>query len=83
MHCEYNRHDKRDKRNKNEIGMNSIRGGNIVGEHTVQFFGEFDTLELKHTSYSRNVFAEGAIKAAKFIVQQDNGLYDMNDMFKI
>lgn len=83
LHCEYNRHDKRDKRNKNEIGMNSIRGGNIVGEHTVQFFGEFDTLELKHTSYSRNVFAEGAIKAAKFIVQQDNGLYDMNDMFKI
>ncbi len=58
LHYEYNRHDKREKRNKNEIGLNSIRGGNIVGEHVVQFFGEFETFELKHTSYSRNVFAE-------------------------
>ena len=49
LHCEYNRHDKREKRDKNEIGMNSIRGGNIVGEHTIQFFGEFETFELKHT----------------------------------
>lgn len=83
LHCEYNRHDKREKRDKNEIGMNSIRGGNIVGEHTVQFFGEFETFELKHTSYSRNVFADGAVKAAKFIVKQKNGLYSMDDMFKI
>lgn len=81
LHCEYNRHDKREKRDKNEIGMNSIRGGNIVGEHTVQFFGEFETFELKHTSYSRNVFAEGALKAAEFIVNQENGLYTMEDMF--
>lgn len=83
LHCEYNRHDKREKRDKNEIGMNSIRGGNIVGEHTVQFFGEFETFELKHTSYSRNVFAEGALKAAKFLVNQPNGLYRMEDMFQI
>ena len=82
LHCEYNRHDKREKRNKNEIGMNSIRGGNIVGEHTVQFFGEFDTFELKHTSYSRNVFAEGAIKAARFLVNKPNGLYSMEDIFQ-
>ena len=81
LHCEYNRHDKREKRNKSEIGMNSIRGGNIVGEHVVQFFGEFETFELKHTSYSRNVFAEGALKAASFIVNQPNGLYSMEDMF--
>jgi len=83
LHCEYNRHDKREKRDKNEIGMSSIRGGNIVGEHAVQFFGEFETFELKHTSYSRNVFADGAIKAAQFIVKQKNGLYNMDDMFKI
>ena len=83
LYCEYNRHNKREKRDKNEIGMNSIRGGNNVGEHTVQFFGEFDTFEIKHTSYSRNVFAEGAIKAAMFIVKQKNGLYNMDDMFKI
>lgn len=81
LYCEYNRHDKREKRNKKEIGMNSIRGGNIVGEHVIQFFGEFETFELKHTSYSRNVFAEGALKAAKFIVNQPNGLYNMEDMF--
>ena len=83
LHCEYNRHSKREKRNKNEIGMNSIRGGNIVGEHTIQFFGEFETFELKHTSYSRNVFAEGAIKAGKFLVTMPNGLYNMEDMFSI
>lgn len=81
LHCEYNRHNKREKRDKNEIGMNSIRGGNIVGEHVVQFFGEFETFELKHTSYSRNVFAEGALKSAKWLVNQSNGLYTMEDMF--
>lgn len=79
-HCEYNRHDKHEKRDKYEIGMSSIRGGNIVGEHTVQFFGEFETFEIKHTSYSRNVFAEGAIRAAEFIVRQKTGLYNMDDL---
>lgn len=79
-HCEYNRHDKHEKRDKYEIGMSSIRGGNIVGEHIVQFFGEFETFEIKHTSYSRNVFVEGALKAAEFIVNQPNGLYNMDDL---
>ena len=80
LHCEYNRHDKHEKRDKNEIGMSSIRGGNIVGEHTVQFIGDFETFEIKHTSYSRNVFAEGSLKAANFIVNQKPGLYCMEDM---
>ena len=80
MHCEYNRHDKHEKRDKNEIGMSSIRGGNIVGEHTVQFIGDFETFEIKHTSYSRNVFAEGSLKAAEFIVKQSPGIYSMEDM---
>lgn len=79
-HCEYDRHSKRQKRDKNEIGMSSIRGGNIVGEHTVQFFGEFETFEIKHTSYSRNVFAEGAIKAAKFLFGKKAGFYNMDDL---
>ncbi len=79
-HCEYNRHNKHEKRDKYEIGMNSIRGGNIVGEHIVQFFGEFETFEIRHTSYSRNVFAEGALKAAKYIKEKTNGLYNMDDM---
>ena len=81
---EYNfdRMSKREKRNKKEIGFSSIRGGNIVGEHTVQFFGENETLEITHKSYSRQVFAEGAIRAAKFIVNQQIGLYDMKDLVK-
>jgi len=83
MKYEFDRHSKHEKRNKNEIGFSSIRGGNIVGEHTVQFYGENETFEIKHTSYSRTVFAEGALKAAKFIVKQENGLYDMNDLIKI
>lgn len=81
-HCEYNRHDKHKKRDKYEIGMNSIRGGNIVGEHIVQFFGEFETFEIKHTSYSRNVFAEGALKATKFLNGKKNGFYNMEDLAK-
>ena len=81
-YCEYNRHDKHEKRDKKEIGMSSIRGGNIVGEHSVQFFGEYETFEIKHTSYSRDVFAEGAIKAAKFIKDKKNGFYDMEDITK-
>ena len=81
-HCEYNRHEKREKRDKYEIGMNSIRGGNIVGEHTVQFFGESETFEIKHTAYSRNVFAEGAIKATKYILNKQPGLYSMEDLIK-
>ena len=71
---------KREKRNKNEIGFSSIRGGNIVGEHSVLFMGENETLEIKHTSYSRSVFANGALKAAEFIVNQKPGLYDMNEL---
>lgn len=77
---EYNRHAKHEKRDKKEIGITSIRGGNIVGEHTVMFIGESETFELKHTSYSRQVFAEGAIKAAQFIVNKPNGLYNMDDL---
>ena len=82
-YCNYDRHSKHEKRDKNEIGMNSIRGGNIVGEHTVQFFGEFETFEIKHTSYSRNVFAEGALKASEFLVDKPVGFYDMDDIVKI
>lgn len=81
-HCEYNRHDKHEKRDKFEIGMSSIRGGNIVGEHVVQFFGEFETFEIRHTTYSRNVFAEGALKAAKFIIKQKNGIYNMDNLMQ-
>lgn len=77
---ELNRHNKKEKRSKNEIGFSSVRGGNIVGEHTVQFFGVNETFEIKHTAYSRTVFADGALKAAIFIVKQQPGLYSMDDL---
>lgn len=78
----FNRHDLHEKRNPKEIGFSSIRGGNIVGEHSVQFFGEHETFEIKHTSYSRNVFAEGALKAAIFLANQKPGYYGMDDLVK-
>lgn len=70
------------KREKNEIGIASLRGGNIVGEHTVKFIGPFDSLEIKHTAYKRDLFAAGALNAARFILNLHTpcGLYGMNDM---
>lgn len=76
----FNRHDIHEKRKPNEIGFSSIRGGNIVGEHSVQFYGQHETFEIKHTSYSRNVFAEGALKAAEFVSNKPAGLYEMDDL---
>ena len=76
----FNRHDVHANRNPNEIGFSSVRGGNIVGEHSVCFFGEHETFEIKHTSYSRNVFAEGALKAAIFLAKQKSGYYCMDDL---
>ena len=80
MIYEFDRHNKHEKRNKLEIGFSSIRGGNIVGEHTVQFFGEHETLEITHKCYSRTVFANGAVMAAKYIVNKNSGMYNMNDL---
>ncbi len=80
MYYEYNRHGKREKRNKKEIGIHSIRGGNEVGKHTVIFFGDDESLEITHNVNSRGVFANGAIKAAQFIVHKNSGLYNMNDL---
>ena len=81
MYYEYNRHAKREKRNKKEIGIHSIRGGNEVGKHTVYFFGNNESFEITHTVNSRGVFANGSVKAAFFIVTKETGLYNMNDMF--
>ncbi len=67
----FNRNNMNEKRKPNEIGFSSIRGGNIVGEHSVQFYGAYETFEIKHTSYSRDVFAEGALKACEFIFNKN------------
>lgn len=64
----------------NEIGFSSIRGGTLVGEHTVLFIGENESFELTHTAYSRNIYVEGALKAAEFIVNKKNGLFGMKDL---
>lgn len=77
---EYNRHAKREKRSKNEIGIHSLRGGTEAGKHSVIFFGNNESLEITHNVTSRSVFADGAIKAAEFIVHKDNGFYSMNDL---
>lgn len=68
------------KREHKEIGVHAIRGGSIVGEHEVIFAGQGETIELKHTALSREVFAVGALKAAVFMCNKTKGLYDMNDV---
>ena len=69
------------KREKNEIGIAALRGANIVGEHSVKFFSDYETLEITHTAHSRELFASGALKAASFIVNQKPGIYNMDDLF--
>ena len=64
----------------NEISFSSIRGGSLVGEHTVLFIGENESYELTHTAYSRNIYVEGALKATEFIFTKKNGLYSMEDL---
>ena len=77
---EYDRHSKRAKRPKNEIGIHSVRGGTIVGEHDVIFAGRDEVITLSHQATSKEVFAVGAIRAAKFISSKTPGRYDMNDI---
>ena len=67
-------------RKPNEIGMHSIRGGSIVGEHEVLYCGEDEVISLKHTAQSKRIFAVGAIKAAHFLLNQGVGLYSMEDV---
>ena len=77
---EYDRHSKRQKRSKKEIGIHSIRGGTIVGEHDVIFAGHDETITISHSAGSKEVFAVGSVKAAKFIFGKEAGMYDMNSI---
>lgn len=72
----------KEKRSKNEIGIHSIRGGTIPGDHEVIFAGEKEIVTLSHHAESREIFANGAIKAAKCLVRQKPGFYTMKDMIK-
>lgn len=71
------------KREKGEIGIHSIRGGNIVGFHEANFINELETIKISHEAYNRSVFANGSLVAAKFIVNKDPGIYTMKDILNI
>ena len=70
----------REKRDPMEIGISSVRGGSIVGDHEVLFCGPDEVITLKHTAYSRSVFANGAINAALYLAGREPGLYNMSDL---
>lgn len=76
----YDRSQVREKRTRNQLGYSAVRGGTIVGDHEVIFAGKDEVVELTHSAYSKEVFAVGAVKAAKFIVGRAAGKYDMQDV---
>ncbi|MBR6044783.1 MAG: 4-hydroxy-tetrahydrodipicolinate reductase [Ruminococcus sp.] len=78
----YDRHSVRQKRSKDEIGIHSIRGGTIVGEHEIIFAGRDEVITLKHEAHSKSVFAVGAVNAAIFLCGKPAGLYTMSEMLK-
>ncbi len=76
----YDRHSVRKKRSVSEMGIHTLRGGTIVGEHEVIFAGNNELIEVKHTATSREVFAVGSVKAAKYMVGKPAGFYTMKDL---
>ena len=78
----YDRHSVRQKRDKSEIGIHAVRGGSIVGEHTVIFAGADEVIEVKHQATSKEVFAVGAVRAAIFMQGKGAGMYNMTDLVK-
>ncbi|MFR8127496.1 MAG: 4-hydroxy-tetrahydrodipicolinate reductase [Acutalibacter sp.] len=80
MQYVYDRHSQRKKREKKEIGLHSVRGGTIVGEHQVIFAGQSEVLTLSHSAQSKELFAAGAVNAAVFMAGKGPGLYDMSHL---
>ena len=76
----YDRSTRREKRPEKEIGISSVRGGTIVGDHDVIFAGHDEVVTLSHRAYSRAIFGKGAIEAAKFLAGKPAGMYDMRDV---
>ena len=79
----YDRHERRAERPKDEIGISSVRGGTIVGEHKVIFAGENEVLSISHSAQSREIFAAGALSAAEFLSGKQSGYYSMADIFSL
>lgn len=80
MKYEYDRHSKREKRTRDEIGIHAVRGGTIVGEHEIIFAGRDEIITLSHSARSKEIFAVGAVNAAMFMNGKEAGLYDMSQM---
>lgn len=78
--CVYDRHNVLKPREKDEIGIHTVRGGTIVGEHEVIFAGHDEIITLSHSALSREVFAVGALNAALFLAEKEPGLYGMSDL---
>ncbi|MCI5936538.1 MAG: 4-hydroxy-tetrahydrodipicolinate reductase [Eubacterium sp.] len=76
----YDRSQRRQKRDKKELGISAVRGGTIVGEHDVIFAGKDEVVTFSHTAYSKAVFGKGAVSAAKFLKGKETGRYDMADV---
>lgn len=76
----YDRSGRREKRPEKEIGISSVRGGTIVGDHDVIFAGQDEVVTFSHRAYSRAIFAKGAVAAAKFLAGKPAGLYSMADV---
>ena len=82
-HYVYDRQSVRQKRDPHEIGISAVRGGNIVGDHEIIFAGRDEVIEIRHSAMSREVFASGAVRAAKFLAKvQEPGLYDMSQLVR-
>ncbi len=78
--AKYHREGMTGARTNEEIGMQTVRGGDIVGEHTVFFIGMGERIELTHRAHTRDMFARGAVRAAKWVIGKKPGLYDMQDV---
>ncbi|MBN2754062.1 MAG: 4-hydroxy-tetrahydrodipicolinate reductase [Candidatus Goldbacteria bacterium] len=76
----YGRDGRDNERPRNQLGVFAVRGGGVIGEHTVMYMSDEDKLEIKHTIFSRDALAAGAVKAAKFINGKKAGLYSMKDV---
>ena len=77
---EFDRHSKRMKRTKNEIGIHAVRGGTIVGEHEIIFAGPDEVIKISHSAYSKQLFANGSVNAGLFLVGKKPGFYSMKDL---
>ena len=78
----FDRHSERKARESKEIGLHSVRGGTIVGEHEAIFAGENEIVTISHSAASREIFATGALRAAVYLAKKEKGLYNMTDMIE-